>query len=212
MVSATHFFAFIAASFVIIVIPGPSVMFAVGRALALGRRAALLTVVGNTVGVIIPVLAVAFGLGAILAASAIALTVVKLIGAVYLVYLGIQAIRERKALAAALGTRVPPTETRRVLWQGFLVGLTNPKALVFLAAVLPQFTDPVDGPIQLQLLTLGATFLVMALLLDGTWALLAGTARNWFAKSPRRLEAVGGTGGLLIIGVGAGMAVSGSSS
>ena len=102
MVSTGHLLAFAAAAFVLIVIPGPSVLFAVGRALALGRRPALLTVLGNAAGSMVPLLAVTVGLGAVVAASAIALTVIKLVGALYLIYLGVQAIRHRTSLSAAL--------------------------------------------------------------------------------------------------------------
>ncbi len=210
MVSTGHLIAFIAAAFVIIVIPSPSVLFAVGRALALGRRPALLTVVGNALGSMVPLVGVAVGLGAILAASAVALTVVKLVGAAYLIYLGIQAFRDRTSLAAALGSRVEPMPTGRVLRQGFVVGMTNPKTIVFFAAVLPQFAEPAAGPLPVQLFALGAIFLAIAIVSDGIWALAAGTARDWFARSPRRLEVVGGTGGLMIVGVGATMALSGS--
>lgn len=210
MVSIGHLLAFAAAAFVLIVIPGPSVLFAVGRALALGRRPALLTVLGNAAGTMVPLVAVSIGLGAVIAASAVALTVIKLVGALYLVFLGVQAIRHRKSLAAAMNVAVPQVSDRRALRQGFVVGMTNPKSIVFFAAVLPQFADPATGPVAAQFLILGVVFLVIAVVSDSSWALLAGTARTWFARSPKRLEAVGGVGGLMIIGVGATVAVSGS--
>jgi threonine/homoserine/homoserine lactone efflux protein len=210
MVSTAHLLAFAAASFVIIVIPGPSVLFAVGRALALGRRPALLTVLGNTAGSTVPLLCVAVGLGAVLAASAVALTIIKLAGAAYLIYLGVQAFRERRSLVTALGAKVAPSSDGRAFRQGFIVGMTNPKTIVFFAAVLPQFADSSTGAVPLQLLTLGAIFLAIAVVSDGTWALLAGTVRGWFARSPKRLEAIGGTGGVMIIGVGAALAFSGT--
>ncbi|TWD80423.1 threonine/homoserine/homoserine lactone efflux protein [Kribbella amoyensis] len=210
MPSAHHLVAFAVTALVIIVVPGPSVLFIVGRALAVGRREALLTMVGNTLGATVMLLAVAFGLGALIAASAVALTVVKLAGAAYLVYLGVHAFRTRKSLAEALATGVKPGSTRRVLRQGFLVGVTNAKTAVFFAVVLPQFVDAKAGPATAQILVLGLVFLLIALCTDSLWALVAGTAREWFARSPRRLELVGGTGGLMIIGLGASIAVSGS--
>ncbi|MBJ8340682.1 LysE family translocator [Antrihabitans sp. YC3-6] len=212
MVPTAHLLAFLAAAFVIIVIPGPSVLFTIGRALSLGRRAALLTVIGNGVGSAVPLIAVALGLGAIVAASAIALTIVKLAGAGYLIYLGIHAFRDRKSLAAAFGTRVDPVANGRVFTQGVVVGMTNPKTIVFFAAVLPQFADPNTPMLSLQLLVLGAMFILIGFVSDGAWALLAGTVRTWFTKSPKRLEAVGGAGGVLIIGVGATLAASGAKS
>lgn len=211
MPSAHHLIAFAITAFVIIVVPGPSVLFIVGRALAVGRREAVLTMVGNTVGAAVLLVAVALGLGTLIAASAIALTVVKLAGAAYLIYLGVQAFRSRKSLVAAMTSGVKPADTRRTLRQGFLVGVTNAKTAVFFAAALPQFVDKgASSPAWLQILLLGLIFILIALCSDSIWALVAGTAREWFAQSPRRLELVGGTGGLMIIGLGASIAVTGA--
>ncbi|MFI9506085.1 LysE family translocator [Nocardia sp. NPDC052566] len=211
MVSTPDLLAFIAASVLIVIIPGPGVLFTVGRALALGRRAAFISVVGHQTGVMLCLLLVAFGLGTLLAASAIALTLVKFAGALYLIHLGIQAIRERKSLGEALGARVEPTRGSRVFRQSFVVGVTNPKAIVFFSAVLPHFADPARGSLQLQFLVLGMVFLVIALISDSAYALAAAAARNWFAKSPKRLEAVGGAGGVLIVGLGASVALTATS-
>ncbi|MFI6167089.1 LysE family translocator [Nocardia sp. NPDC051052] len=211
MVPLSHAAAFAAAALVIIVIPGPNVLFAIGRALAHGRRAAIVSVLGAMAGSAVPVLGVAVGLGAILAASAILMTIVKVLGAGYLIYLGVMAIRERKSLALALRAADAQPATRRMVRQGFIVGATNPKTIVFFAAVLPQFAAPEAGALPAQFLTLGAIALAIQFLSDTTWAMVAGTARTWFARSPRRLEAIGGTGGLMIIGVGASVALSGNS-
>ncbi|MFI2285180.1 LysE family translocator [Nocardia beijingensis] len=210
MVPASNLLAFVAAAVVIIVVPGPGVLFTVGRALTLGRRAALLSVLGHAMGVYVALVLVAIGLGALLTASALALTVVKFAGALYLMYLGIQAIRQRSALREALGAAVEPTPSTRVLRQSAVVGLTNPKAIVFFSAVLPHFADPASGSLSWQFLLLGTIFLGIALVSDSAWALLAASARSWFAKSPRRLEAVGGAGGVMIFGVGASVALTGS--
>ncbi|MEV6340131.1 MULTISPECIES: LysE family translocator [Nocardia] len=209
MVPASNLLAFIAASIVIIVIPGPGVLFTIGRALALGRRAALVSVFGHSAGVFIALLLVSVGLGTLLAASALALTVVKFAGALYLMYLGIQAIRERKALRAALNAQLDPADAK-VFRQSVFVGLTNPKAIVFFSAVLPHFAEPSAGSLQLQFLILGSIFLAIALVSDSAWGLLAASARTWFARSPQRLEAVGGAGGAMIFGLGASVALSGS--
>lgn len=209
MPSTSHLLAFTLAALILIVVPGPSVLFTIGRALAAGRRAALLSVVGNALGAAVPLVAVALGLGALVAASATLLLVVKLVGAAYLVYLGVQAFRERRSLVTVLQSRdAGHTYGRRVLRQGFLVGVTNPKTIVFFAAVLPQFTDAKAGHLPVQILLLGAIFLLIALVSDSLWGLAAGTAREWFARSPRRLELVGGTGGLMIVGLGASVAIS----
>ncbi len=209
MVPASNLLAFIAASFVIIVIPGPGVLFTIGRALALGRRAALVSVFGHAAGIFVALLLVSVGLGTLLAASALALTAVKFAGALYLMYLGIQAIRQRKALRAALNAQIDPAEAK-VFRQSVFVGLTNPKAIVFFSAVLPHFAEPSAGSLPLQFLILGSIFLAIALVSDSAWGLLAASARAWFARSPRRLEAVGGAGGAMIFGLGASVALSGS--
>ncbi|WP_433723965.1 LysE family translocator [Nocardia sp. CA-129566] len=210
MVPTSHLAAFVLAALIIIVIPGPNVLFAIGRALAHGRRTALLSVLGATAGSAVPLVAVAMGLGVVLAASAALLTIVKIIGAGYLIYLGVMAIRERKSLRDALHSETPDADPRRMFRQGVFVGATNPKTIVFFAAVLPQFAEPSAGPLPLQLLILGALALGIQILSDGTWAMIAGTARAWFVRSPRRLESVGTTGGLMIIGVGATVALSGT--
>ncbi|WP_280255475.1 LysE family translocator [Nocardia wallacei] len=212
MIPAGNIAAFLVAATVLIVVPGPGVLFTIGRALTDGKRAALVSVVAHSLGVLLVLIMVAAGLGAVVAVSSIALTVVKFTGALYLIYIGVQAFRERRSLREALETRArQPERTRRVVRQGFVVGATNPKAIIFFSAVLPQFVDPAGGPIPVQMLMLGGMFLVIALVSDSVWAMLAGTARNWFARSPRRLEAVGGAGGVMIIGLGASVAVTGSS-
>lgn len=205
----SSFLAFVAVAAVVILIPGPSVLFTIGRALSVGRREALLTVLGNAGGEWVQVPAVAVGLGSLIAASATLFTVLKIGGALYLVYLGVQAIRHRRTLSEAMEEVITPSRARRAFRQGFVVGLTNPKTTVFFAAILPQFVDPAHGHVPLQMLALGSIFPVMAIALDSCWALGAGTARAWFVRSPRRLALVGGAGGLAMIGVGVGIAVSG---
>ena len=209
MVSASNLAAFALASFVLIVIPGPSVLFVITRGVVLGRRAALATVLGNCAGVYVQVAAVALGVGVVVQRSAAVYDTVKLVGAAYLVYLGVRTFQRRRSLALALGAPVTPKSGRRILREGFVVGVTNPKAAVFFAAILPQFTDPSLGNVSLQMLVLGVVFVAIALVLDGIWALVAGTARERLAASPKRLEAIGGAGGVVLVGLGVGLAVSG---
>jgi len=192
----------------VVLIPGPSVLFTVGRALSLGRRGALLTVAGNSLGVYVQVVFVALGLGALVARSATAYTAVKVAGAVYLMWLGVQAIRHRRSWAESRSDAVAPRGGWRVLRQGLVVGTTNPKMIVFLTAVLPQFTDG-DSPVAPQILTLGGIVVAIALTCDSMWALAAGTARAWFARSPRRIRAMSGAGGAAMIGLGATFLVAG---
>ncbi|MGQ0573744.1 MAG: LysE family translocator [Pseudonocardia sp.] len=206
MPSAETLLTFTLVGIVLVVIPGPSVLFIVGRALAHGRRAALTSVAGNTVGASLVVVAVALGLGAVAAGSAAVFTAVKLGGAVYLVYLGVQTVRHRGALHASLEA---PAGDRRMFGQGVVVGVTNPKVLVFFTAFLPQFVDPAGGNAVAQMLVLGLLFALVASVLDSAWGLAAGAARDWFATSPRRLSRLGGIGGCTLIGVGVGLALDG---
>ena len=209
MLPTTHLLAFTLTAFVLIAIPGPSVLFTVSRAIALGRTAGVATVAGNAVGTFAQVVAVAFGIGPLVERSVAVFTVLKLAGACYLMFLGVQAIRHRRSLAAALGAEVERKTTVKMMADGFAVGATNPKVIVFFAAMLPQFVDRQAGHVPVQIIALGAIFAGIALLSDSTWALAAGTVRAWLSSSPRRLEALGGTGGLLMIGIGARLALTG---
>jgi len=204
-----HLLAFVLIAVVLILAPGPSVLFVLTRSLTLGRSAGLATVVGNTAGEYLQVIAVAFGLGALVQDSIAVFTVIKLVGATYLAYLGVQTFRHRRTLAAPLHEPVQPRVLRRILADAFLVGVFNPKTIVFLVAILPQFVDRSAGAVTVQLLVLGAVFSLIALVCDSMWALLAGGVRSWLVHSPKRLEAIGGTGGIVMVGLGAGLAVSG---
>jgi len=209
MPSSSQWVAFLVASILFIQVPGPSVLFMLGRALTVGRREALISVVGNGLGLAVQVLLVAVGLGAVVAASATAYSVLKLAGAAYVVWLGIQAIRHRGEARRALlsGTDTPREGSRRALMTGVVVGATNPKTIVFFVAFLPHFTDEsaATGP---QIALLGVVFAAMAIVSDGTWAVLASKARDWFARKPHRLDRLGIAGGLMMIGLGGTMAAT----
>ncbi|MDX6565766.1 MAG: hypothetical protein QOE10_1428 [Gaiellales bacterium] len=209
MLAGGHLLTYVVTIFVLIVIPGPSVLFVVSRGVALGRRAALLTVLGNTAGLALLVVVVSLGLGSIVARSVAVFTVIKLAGAAYMVFLGVRMFRDRNELARMLDAAVVPRGTQRMLREGFIVGATNPKAVILMTAVLPQFVDRGAGHVQLQLLLLGAISLVVGLCSDGAWAIVSGTARVWLARSPRRLELIGGAGGLVLIGLGVRLAATG---
>jgi threonine/homoserine/homoserine lactone efflux protein len=209
MLPASHLLAFALISFVLIIVPGPNVLFVVSRSLMLGRAAGVGTAAGGQIGVYLQVVAVAFGVGALVERSVAIFTAIKLAGAAYLVYLGVQAIRHRGSLREALDVAAQPRSFGRILRDGIVVGVSNPKVIVFFAAVLPQFVNRPAGHIAAQMLLLGAVFLGIAVVCDSTWALAAGTARAWLARSPRRLEMVGGAGGLAMIGIGASLALTG---
>jgi threonine/homoserine/homoserine lactone efflux protein len=204
-----HLLAFVLLAVVLILVPGPSVLFVVTRSLTLGPRAGLATVVGNATGAYTQVIAVAFGIGALVQESIHVFTAIKLVGAAYLVFLGVQTFRHRRSLVAVLGAPVERKLARRIFADAFVVGVFNPKVIVFFVAILPQFVDRSAGAVPLQLLLLGAVFCLIALVCDSMWALAAGAARAWLAGSPRRLEAIGGTGGVVMVGLGAGLALTG---
>lgn len=209
MVPTDSLLAFAATAFALIVIPGPSVLFVISRGVALGRRAAVATVLGNAAGAYTQVVVVALGLGTLIERSATLFTAVKLVGAMYVVFLGVQAFRHRERLAGVIDAATAPRGTRRILREGYVVGITNPKSAVFMAAVLPQFADPGRGHVPIQLLLLGLVFVGIALVSDSIWGLAAGSARVWLGRSPRRLAALGGAGGLVMIGLGVRLAVTG---
>ena len=194
---------------IIILAPGPSVLFIIARAIAWGRKVAVITVAGNVSGAFVLSSLVAFGLGPILQRSDLAFVAVQWLGGLYLVYLGIDAIRKRKVHAADMTNQGPvePTVFQSIR-DGFMVGVLNPKGLVFYAAVLPQFIDRDRGGVTGQLLFLGALFSVLAFFSDGGWGLLAGTARAWLAGDAGRLEKLRATGGCVMILLGASVIVS----
>jgi threonine/homoserine/homoserine lactone efflux protein len=210
LLPTAHLPAFLVTVYVVILIPGPSVLFIISRGVSLGRRAAFISAVGNESGLTLQLLLVAIGVGSIVASSDTAFTILKLIGAAYLVYLGVRNIRDRRKLAEAFGLqRAAPKSLRRTWREGFFVGATNPKGILIFTAILPQFIDRSQGHLTAQLLTLGLICVLIALLSDGIWALLSGTARAWLGHSPRRLERLSGGGGVMLIGLGVGLALTG---
>ncbi|MEG0160792.1 MAG: LysE family translocator, partial [Aurantimicrobium sp.] len=177
------------------------VMFAVGRSLALGKGAGVLTVVGNAIGTSVWLVAVVLGLGAVVASSELLFYGIKYLGAAYLAYLGIQAFRHRKDHGFDIDASGPQQSKLKTLREGFLVGISNPKTMVFFTAVLPGFVDVKQGNVMFQLLILGLIFEVIGVLSDSMYAIGAGLARDWFAKDVKRLAIVQGTGGVLIVGL-----------
>jgi threonine/homoserine/homoserine lactone efflux protein len=209
MIIPTRLIEYIIAAMVIILAPGPSVLFVIARAIAWGRKTAVFTVAGNVTGAFVLSTFVAFGLGPILQNSDIAYIAVQWGGGLYLVYLGIDAIRHREVQAADMTNQgdIAPS-MRRSIRDGFWVGALNPKGLVFYAAVLPQFIDRERGHVTAQLVLLGAIFSILAFISDGSWGLLAGTARQWLATDPKRLEKLRATGGTIMIILGVSVVVA----
>ena len=209
MLPTSHLLAFTLTTVVFLLIPGPSVLFVVSRSVIHGPAAGVATVVGNTTGVLTQIVAVAFGIGPLVERSITVFTILKLAGAAYLVFLGVQAVRHRRALADALGVQPERKALARIMLDGFTVGVTNPKAIVFYAAILPQFVNRAAGNVPAQLIMLGLILAGIALISDSTYALVAGWVRNWLASSPKRMAAIGGAGGLAMIAIGARLAFTG---
>ncbi|MBU6254792.1 MAG: LysE family translocator [Actinomycetales bacterium] len=200
---------YLIAAMVIILAPGPSVLFVIARAIAWGRATAVFTVAGNVTGAFSLSVFVALGLGPILQRSELAYVAVQWGGGLYLVYLGIDAIRKRSVHAADMTNQgeIAPTIPRSIR-DGFWVGALNPKGVVFFAAVLPQFIDRERGSVTAQLIFLGAIFAILAFFSDGSWGMLAGTARNWLATDAKRLERLRATGGTIMIILGISVLIS----
>ena len=203
MIDSAHLTQFFVASILIIMVPGPSVLFTLARGVAWGRTVAVLTVLGNSLGTLVLSMVVAFGLGPLLSHSRVFSVILQLAGGCYLLYLGVDAVRHRHEHAHAMAQREAARPTpRRIVQQGFLVGVLNPKSLVFFAAVFPHFVNRAEGRITEQLVIFGLFFSVMAFCSDGTWGLIAGTAREWLSGSPTRLVMLRTTGGCVMCALG----------
>lgn len=203
VISGGQLATFLVASMAIIVVPGPSVLFTLARGVAWGRAVAVLTVLGNSIGTLVLSVVVAVGLGPLLAHSKIFAVILQMAGGAYLLWLGFDAMRHRhehaRAMAQREGTR---PENFSVIRQGFVVGILNPKSLVFFAAVFPHFVDPTKGNVTVQLLIFGALFSVMAFCSDGTWGVIAGTAREWLSGSTARLVTLRTIGACVMMTLG----------
>jgi threonine/homoserine/homoserine lactone efflux protein len=200
---------FVAAT-VIIVVPGPSVLFIVGRALSYGRRAALFSIAGNSIGSYLAAVCVAVGLGPLLQRSDVLFQTIKLLGAAYLLWLGVQAWRHSKDGAVATESATPVVVAPwRSVRTGVLVGVTNPKAFILFAAILPQFVNRSAGSVPVQMLILATVPIAVGLVTDTGWGMLAGQARAWLSRSPRRMTVLGRAGGVSMIGLGLSVAVTG---
>jgi threonine/homoserine/homoserine lactone efflux protein len=203
VVVPTRIWEYCIAAIIIVLAPGPSVLFVLARAIAWGRATAIATVVGNVMGAFSLSVVVAVGLGPILQQSEFAFIAVQVLGGFYLIYLGIVAIKHSQIHASDMTNQgdIRPSKWRSMR-EGFWVGALNPKGMVFFAAILPQFVDREAGKVTSQLILMGAIFAVIALFSDGTWGILAGTIRNWLATELKRLVFMRMTGGIVMIILG----------
>lgn len=203
IVIPSHIWEYVVATTLIILVPGPSVLFTIARAIAWGRMIAVATVLGNGLGVYLISIAVALGLGPILQHSSPAYHAVQWFGGSYLMYLGYSAIKESAAHAQDMRevTESKPSIAKTIR-QGFVVGVLNPKTVVFFAAILPQFTDREKGHLSSQLIFLGTVFAIIAFISDSLWGILAGTFREWLSTDVKRLIRMRVTGGVIMILLG----------
>ena len=196
MPSAANILGFTLLAIVIIVVPGPGVLFAVGRALVLGTKPALLSVLGNALGVGVQIVVVALGLGVLIQSSPTAFFAIQVAGAIMIGYLGIRAIMQRTESLEDASAK--PHSKSTILKESVVVGITNAKTLVFFLAALPSFVAVEDGDPILQMLFLGALFSAIGIASDSTYAIAAGKARDWLATSAKRLAVFRGLGGLAL--------------
>lgn len=197
---------FLLAALILLLTPGPAVLYIIARSMDQGRLAGFVSVLSIEVGNSFHVLAATLGLSAILLSSALAFTVVKYLGAAYLIYLGFRRLLTRtqdKEIAS-----FQRQSLRRIFSQGVLVAVLNPKTALFFLAFLPQFVDPSAGSVTMQFLTLGAMFVIMAIVTDGAYALLASTAGSWLKKNRSFLRAERYVVGSVYIGLGVTAALS----
>lgn len=195
---------FALASFALVVVPGPSVIYIVTRGLDQGRGAALVSMFGIQAGGLMHVVGAAIGVSALIASSATAFTIVKLAGAAYLIYLGIRKLREPDQVEE----RPAPAPRSRLFWQGFTVNVLNPKTAMFFLAFLPHFVDPARGAVAGQVLVLGACFLAVATVSDGAYALAASSLAARLRNSTRFRRRMSRASGSVYIALGAGAAVA----
>ena len=203
------FLVFAAASALLIVVPGPAVIYIVTRSMRHGRTAGLVSTLGIEVGGLVHVAAATLGLSALLASSATAFNVVRYAGAAYLVYLGVRALLGRDDRDEERPSAAPEPDRRRIFWNGVVVNVLNPKTALFFLAFLPQFIDPGRGAVALQAGVLGTCFVTVALVLDGSWALVAGGAGRRLREGARSSRALARASGCVYLGLGTFAALSG---
>ena len=201
---SANFVLFLASAIVIALIPGPSIFYVAARTLAAGRSEGLASTLGMSLGGLVHILAGAFGVSALIMASAEAFTVMKLAGAIYLIWLGIKTFRTAKIEAAQ---DVEVTGAARAFRQGIVVEITNPKTASYFLAFLPQFID-VSQPVALQFMVLGVISVTLNGLVDLVVVVMAGAAREGLDKRPDVVARIRQGSGLIMAGLGASLLVA----
>jgi len=207
--SAASLGLFVSAALVLLLVPGPAVLYILARSIEQGRTAGLVSILGIHAATLVHVLAASLGLSALLASSALAFGVVKYAGAAYLIWLGL-----RKLLGPAhmpdIGGMLPGRSHVRLFREGFVVNLLNPKTALFFLAFLPQFVEVGRGHVAMQVAFLGMLFTAIGMVTDSIYALAAGTAGNWLKRSPAYLKAERWVSGFVYIGLGLTAAFAGN--
>ena len=213
MPDASALALFTVAAVTLLVIPGPSVLYIVTRSVDQGRAAGLASVGGIHVGTLVHVAAAALGLSALLVSSAAAYNAVRWVGAAYLVWLGVRRLLAHDEDVRPGGTDRPRRlGLRRVFAQGVVVNVLNPKTALFFFAFLPQFVDTSRGSVPFQVVVFGVAFVLLGLVSDGTYALLASTGAGWLRRRPRVAKASRVVSGGVLISLGLTTALAGSRS
>jgi len=203
--------AFAAAAFALVVIPGPNLIYIITRGIQQGRRAAVVSSLGVQLGMVVHIVLATFGLSALVARSPVLYDVIRYAGAAYLVWMGISLLRKRHAVADEVG-ELRPASTRQLFLHGFAINMLNPKVILFVLALLPQFVDPARGSTVSQMLILGAVFIVVALVSDTTYALVSGSLGAWLKRHPGSGRHRDRASGLVYLMLGLVVALTGPSS
>ena len=199
---------FILAALALLLVPGPAVLYIVARSIDQGRNAGLVSVIGVSLGSMVHVVAAALGLSALLVQSALAFQTVKYAGAAYLIYLGVQRLREKDDIE--VGPQAPQRTLRRVFTQGIVVNILNPKTALFFFAFLPQFVNVDSGTsVGLQILFLGTLLIAIGVVTDGVYAVAAGTIAGWLKSRPRVITGQRYLAGGIFISLGLATALAG---
>jgi len=206
----THAGLFVGAALALLMTPGPAVLYIVTRSVGRGRRAGLVSVLGICTGTLVHVAAAALGLSALLMSSALAFNVVRWLGALYLIVLGIRTLLDRDGLSVEVADQ-GPDDWHSVFMQGVIVNVLNPHTALFFFAFLPQFVNPSSGRLPLQMMTLGLLFVGLSAITDSGWAIAAGTAGHWIKTHPRFARGQRFLTGGALIGLGATAALTGTS-
>lgn len=200
MIDMTNFSLFIAASWALIIAPGPDMIYVLTRGMAQGRKAGLLSAVGVTLGILVHTLSAALGLAVLLQTSALIFLTVKYLGALYLIYLGYKTLKNKNGFAPLESEK--PVNTRAIFWQGVLSNVFNPKVALFFLAFLPQFVNPNQGYVGLQMLALGLLFALFGVIFLSALGFFAGAIGGWLSRQPRYTEGLRWLTGTIFIGLG----------